>query len=201
MRTNVHWRAFLLQPDLPIEGVPARDFFAAKFGGAREMRRAFEQVGAVGEQVGISFDFERMHAVNTRRGHQLVAVATEHGRQLEAVDALFAAHFEQGRNVGDIDFLASLAETLQLPVGRERLRRELQADARLRDVEADVQAAAQRDIRAVPCFVAEDRYAVSGAQNETVLRRLLQVAADERHGQPIDAMAAEARPAHVARPA
>lgn len=43
-----HWRPFLLQPDLPEQGIPWAAFVESKFGGMERARPMFERVTAVG---------------------------------------------------------------------------------------------------------------------------------------------------------
>jgi predicted DsbA family dithiol-disulfide isomerase len=171
----VRHRAFQLQPDLPPRGAPMRPFFEEKFGGPEAMSEVFAQVKAVGEQVGIAFDFEAMPvAPNTVLAHRaLAALAHDPADQRAATHALFSAYFERGFDVTDpLVVGAVVAEA----TGRSDVD-ELLGPASLTAVEDDLAHAAALGISAVPTFVADGRIAVQGAQPPEVLRALLDRAA------------------------
>ena len=106
IQAECHWRPFQLQPDLPREGMPWRDLIDAKFGGAARAEAIFARVAQAGAPDGIDFRFDRMTiAPNTRDAHRLIAYAAGQGREWPMALALFAAHFTEGRDVGDRDEL------------------------------------------------------------------------------------------------
>ncbi len=176
----LRWRPFELQPDLPPEGVDARPFFAAKFGGERAVDEAFARVAEVGRGEGIAFDFEAMRrAPNTRLAHRLIWLAGERGQADPVVEALFRGHFEEGVHVGDLDACLRLLAAHRVPLDLEELRMAAARREGRAEVEAAEAEAAALGIRAVPFFVAGDRYAVSGAQPPAAYRQLLAAARDD----------------------
>jgi predicted DsbA family dithiol-disulfide isomerase len=63
-----------------------------------------------GKDLGIAFDFEKLHHVpDTREAHRLVRLAARDSRQSDVVDALFSAFFEQGRDISDREVLVNVA--------------------------------------------------------------------------------------------
>jgi predicted DsbA family dithiol-disulfide isomerase len=108
--------------------------------------------------------------------HRLVRLAAAEGRAGALVEALFAAHFSEGRDIGDRATLAAIwAETglagdpaIHGPAG-------FGTDA----VHADNLRAHRLGINGVPCFVFGERHAIAGAQEPEVLDRMLDIAALE----------------------
>ncbi len=93
------------------------------------------------------------------------------------VEALFSAHFTDGRDIGDANMLAAIAVACGLD-GHEALRF-LHSDAEIDAVHAENLRAHRLGINGVPCFVVGGRHAIAGAQEPEVIERLLDVAVVE----------------------
>lgn len=170
------WRAFQLNPDLPGEGLPQPLYLAGKFGSAREAARVYTVLSAAGRAEGIDFAFERIgRAPNTLRAHRLIRYAADEGAGDDIVEALFHGYFHDGRDIGDIDTLAVIAGRAGLNSAAVRIY--LAGDAGTREVRAEDRRARQLGIHAVPCFVLERGYAISGAQEPEMFLSLFDVAA------------------------
>ena len=88
------------------------------------------------------------------------------------------AVFTEGLPIADTPTLVRLATEAGLP--SEQVQAVLTGDAYADAVRADEQQAARYGITGVPFFVADGKYAVSGAQPPETLLQLLQRAYDER---------------------
>jgi predicted DsbA family dithiol-disulfide isomerase len=169
------WRAFQLNPDLPNDGVPHALYLAAKYGSPQNAGRACAALTAAGRGEGIDFAFARIRrAPNTLRAHRLIRFATDEGAGDDIVEALFRAFFLEGLDIGDIDVLASLAGRagFDFAAARNYLAGEVGAN----EVRAEDRRARQLGIHAVPCFVLERGYAISGAQDPEMFLSLFDVA-------------------------
>lgn len=157
-----HWRPFQLQPGLPPQGQPWREFAAQKFGGWDKIEAAFARLNeaAVGE--GLTFRPDAIvSAANTRDAHRLILLAAEQGLAWEMADALFAAYFAEGVDLGDHEQLVAVAVGAGLDAAAAR---ELLASERFGDeVDASQQTAADYGIQGVPFTIFERRYALPGA--------------------------------------
>ena len=110
----VHWRSQQLLPDIPPQGLPFREFYLRRLGGAGAVAARQAQVRAAALQVGLALDFSNIAAMpNTGAAHVLIADAQEQ-RDAATVDALiedlFSAHFLRGMNIDDGKFLDALAQ-------------------------------------------------------------------------------------------
>jgi predicted DsbA family dithiol-disulfide isomerase len=163
LKAELRWRPFQLRPEMPKEGVPWSDFEVQKFGGHEKAQQIFARVTSTGAEDGIDFRFDRIQvAPNTQDAHRLVLFAREHGREWEAVAALFSAYFTEGRAVGELDTLVAIGEEIGLDAGavRDYLQSDLNADA----VTGSQQEAYSVGVEGVPFYVFDARYALSGAQ-------------------------------------
>jgi predicted DsbA family dithiol-disulfide isomerase len=168
------WRAFRLNPDLPRDGVPRELFLAAKFGGSRAANR-FRAIVAAGRAEGIDIAFDRIRRTpNTLLAHRLIRLAAAEGRSDAIVEALFHAYFTSGIDIGDIGTLALIAA--QNGIDRRRAAAYLDSDAGTAEVLAEEQRARRLGIRAVPCFIIERGYTISGAQEPEMLLPLFDLA-------------------------
>jgi predicted DsbA family dithiol-disulfide isomerase len=98
----------------------------------------------------------------TLRAHQVLHYAKSQGLQLEYVERLFKAYFEQGKHVGRDDELADLAAEVGLD--REAVLAALASGEFADAVDADIDQARAYGISGVPFFVINGKYGVSGAQ-------------------------------------
>jgi predicted DsbA family dithiol-disulfide isomerase len=157
------WHPFQLNPDMPQDGLPADEFFAAKFGDPQTMKERRGMVAEIGASVGIAFAFDRIaREPNTFAAHRLVRFAARRGKADPLVEALFAAHFLAGRDIGDRATLAAIAGEAGLDP--REAGRFLDGDAEVDAIRAEEQEAHRVGITGVPCFIFDGQYAVAGAQ-------------------------------------
>jgi predicted DsbA family dithiol-disulfide isomerase len=152
----IRWLPFQLNPDMPAAGVPRAEYRRAKFGSVERGKQLDARVSAEGRGEGIEFAFERMERTpNTSAAHQLIDVAQAEGKGQAVVDALFHAYFEEARDIGNPDVLQTIA------VG---------AGVQGWPAQANAEAVAEREegvrslgISAVPTFIFDHKFGVSGA--------------------------------------
>jgi len=160
---DTSWRPFQLNPDMPAEGIDRRAYLAAKFGGSAHAERIYANVTEAGVSVGIPFAFDRIRRTpNTRDAHRLIRHAAAQGRANAVVEALFQGYFTAGRDIGDRATLAEIAGEAGLDA--QETAAWLASPAELEQVLAEDRGARRLGINAVPCFIFEGQYAVSGAQ-------------------------------------
>ena len=170
------WRPFLLNPDMPRLGMSRSDYVVRKFGGEDRARRLYTSITEIGRAEGVQFRFDRVRRTpSSVDAHRVVRWSARFGRADEMVEALFAAHFADGRDVGDVSVLCAVAASCGLDPAAARAM--LSSDAELDGVHADNLRAHRLGINGVPCFVVAGRHAIAGAQDPEVIERLLDVAA------------------------
>jgi predicted DsbA family dithiol-disulfide isomerase len=173
---SVTWRSFQLDPTLETDpSISAVESLAEKKGWSLEQTlqaQAYVTQMATGE--GLAYDFDRQVVANTFDAHRFTHFAKQHGKQIEAEEAIFHAYFTQGKNIADHDTLADLGAAIGLdPVA---VRAALASDAHADGVGEDLQLARQFGISSVPFFVFNRKYAVSGAQEVGAFLQVLEQA-------------------------
>ncbi len=174
------WRPFLLNPDIPPNGVSRAEFVARKFGGEDRARRLQNALTDLGRAEGIGFRFDLMGRVpSSINAHRLVRYAVREGLGEIMVEALFHAYFADGVDIGDVIRLATVAGRVGLDphAALAFLRSGEEAEA----VHTENLRAHRLGVNGVPCFIIGGQQAIAGAQEPEVLERLLDVALQQYH--------------------
>jgi len=174
-RAQVHWRPFLLNPDLPPEGIDRRSYLDRKFGGPTRVQRVHASVEAAGRLESIEFAFDRItRTPNSIASHRLIRFAVGHGLEADVVEAVFHAYFCEGRDIGDSRVLTDIGGRLGLDPGP--LRAHLESEADVANVLSDNARAHRLGVNGVPCLIIDGQYALAGAQEPDILLRLIDIA-------------------------
>lgn len=175
---DLTWRPFLLNPDMPRAGMSRADYIVRKFGGEERARRLYASIAEIGRAEGILFRFDAIQRTpSSVDAHRLVRFAARYGRSEAAVEMLFAAHFTEGRDIGQAAVLSEIAEAIGLDARATEWF--LAGDEEIELVHADNLRAHRLGINGVPCFILNGEHAIAGAQEPEVIERLLDVAVVE----------------------
>jgi predicted DsbA family dithiol-disulfide isomerase len=161
---EVEWKSFQLDPTLdPKEAKNTFEYLKEKKGfGEAQAQQMIGQVSQMGKGAGIDFNFEKALITNTFSAHKLLHLAKKYNKSNEMEEALFIAHFIDGKNVGDLETLISLADSLG--IDKEEAKNVLTSEEFDNEVNQDVLEARNNGATGVPFFVLNGKYAVSGAQ-------------------------------------
>lgn len=164
---------FELNPDMAREGENVAEHIAKKYGRSPgdggairdEIKRRSAEVGFVMNTDGES------RIWNSFDCHRLLHWAAEQGRQRELKMALFTAHFSEGRDMGDHAVLAECAFAAGLdPVAAAAV---LASDRFAQEVRAEEHYWRREGISAVPTFVINGKYVISGGHPPEAFERAL----------------------------
>ena len=169
---EIEWHPFQLNPDMPRDGMDRRTYLESKFGGKEGAVRAYAPVLEHAEKAGLKIDFEAMQRTpNTLNAHRLIHWAGLEARQTLVVSALFKAYFTEGRDIGNSEVLADIADGAGLDAA---------VISRLLASDADEQLIRDRDghsrkmgINSVPTFIVAQQHAVPGAQSTELWERVI----------------------------
>jgi len=139
--------------------------------GPEQAKQANNYVTKMAKEVGLNYDFNKVVVANTFDAHRLIQLGKANKKSGETQERLFKAYFIEGRNIADDNTLKLLGTEVGLPV--DAIKKLLNSDEYSHEVEKDIIDAHLMGVRAVPYFVFNDQYAVSGAQRkETFLDTL-----------------------------
>jgi len=160
---EIEWHPFQLNPDMPAEGMDRRAYLEGKFGGQQGAVQAYMPVVERAEALGLNINFEAIKRTpNTINAHRLIHWAGIEGCQTPTVMALFKAYFNDGRDIGDLDVLADIADAMDMDAAV--VRKLLQSEADLEDIRARDAQFREMGVNSVPTFIVAGKHAVPGAQ-------------------------------------
>jgi predicted DsbA family dithiol-disulfide isomerase len=164
---SVRWRPFFLDPTIPPEGQDRRQYLVNKFGEER-LKTLHHPLDEAGRIDSVPFHFDKItRTPNTLNAHRVIRWSSEDGLQQQVVEALFAAYWRDGRDVGDVATLVAIGKASGMD--GKRLKRDLLGDKDRLEVFGDVQQAQSMGVQGVPTFVMAQRFGVSGAQSPELL--------------------------------
>lgn len=168
----IEWHPFQLNPDMPSDGMDRRAYLEGKFGGKEGAVRAYAPVVENAKAAGLEIDFEAMKRTpNTIDAHRLIHWAGIEGRQTAAVSALFKAYFQDGRDIGDSEVLADIADGIGMDAAV--VAKLLNSDADIDDIKARDAHSRKMGVNSVPTFVVAGKHAVPGAQPVELWRNVI----------------------------
>ncbi|QZD89996.1 DsbA family oxidoreductase [Qipengyuania aurantiaca] len=188
---DIRWHAFELNPDMPEEGEERTAHIARKYGRTIEQSKEVQgRMREAAEAAGVSLDYEGPEPApeammwNTFDAHKLLTWALEeHGAEAQTrlKLALFEAHFNQRRRIGERDVLLAVAEEAGLD--HEAAADALDSEELARKTRVEERAAMEMNITGVPAMIVEGRFMIPGAQPPeayvNALRRVAERTASE----------------------
>jgi predicted DsbA family dithiol-disulfide isomerase len=163
VEAEIHWHPFELNPDMPPEGEDAAEHIQRKYGrSAEEGRKVRSHIKDTAESLGFPFgEGGARRLVNTFAAHKLLTKAGSKQTALKL--ALFAAYFQQGRDVSDEAVLIDIAESAGLD--RASCTDWLADEVLSQQVRGEEAYWRNENISGVPAIIFDGKYMVPGAQS------------------------------------
>ncbi len=178
------YSAFELDPSVPPEGVDRAAYMSGRYDPAT-VQAIGERLAQIARSEGLQMADPATLAVrpSTFAAHRLMTAALDTGASVQRAlgDALFAAYWGRGENIGDHGVLAAAAS--EAGMGADATAELLAGDEFAAEVRAQEREAARLGIHAVPTFVFDGRFSVSGAQDPTVLAQAARQALGRGFGE------------------
>ncbi len=162
---STQWHPFLLNPDIPDDGVDRRSYLQWKFGGVQGALSAYKPIIDAADMDGLEFNPEKItRTPSTLNAHRLLIWARIEGLDVaRLVDELFSAYFCKGLDIGRTSVLMAIAGECGMNTALAGRLLEL-ADNR-DTVISSSERARRRGICSIPCFILDESYVVHGAQS------------------------------------
>ena len=169
---EIEWHPFQLNPDMPLVGMDRRAYLEGKFGGKEQAVKVYGQIDQHARDVGLELDLGAIKRTpNTLNAHRLIHWAGIEQRQSMVISALFRAYFKEGRDIGDVEVLADLADTCGMDAAL--VQRLLATDEDLEGIREKDAGFRKRGVNSVPTFIIAGQHAVPGAQSVEVWRNVI----------------------------
>lgn len=185
---DIHWHAFELNPQMSAAGEERTAHLSKKYGRTMDEARAIQgRMREAAQTAGVSLDYAGTDGDdappammwNTFDAHKLLHWAGQtHGgaRQTDLKIALFKAHFNDRRRIGERKVLLGIAA--EQGFAENDALAALDSDKIATEVRADQRAAMDMNITGVPAVVVNRAFIIPGAQApETYVDALRKIAA------------------------
>ena len=177
VKAEIIFRPFFLDPTIPPEGLDRREYMAAKFGEER-LKTIHDPLIKAGKEDGVPYHFDKItRTPNTMDAHRLLRWAMVEGKQPDIAGALFMAYWSEGRDVGDHQVLADIAESHGM--NHEAVLKALASEQDKAEVLAETTQAQKMGVTGVPTYIINRKYGVVGAQSAELLAEQIRKAASE----------------------
>ena len=158
---------------MPIEGINRELYLSTKFGGKERADSIYEQIKQAGSSSNISFNFNEMSIMpNSFYSHMLIELSKEQNLQNEIAESLFDAFFIKGKNIGNLSELTNIAISNNIKGFNEDLfknRKDLRNIVQTSD-----ENSRSKGVSGVPFFIINNNYAISGAQESEVFKKIFE---------------------------
>lgn len=166
---SLAWHAFELNPDHEGPGEPILPALARKYGRSEEdMRATQSQMMVIAKDLGLNFEkMQQRFTCNTFDAHRLVKWADEQGRATAMKQVLFEAYFGRAEDVSDQQVLLRCVDSVGLDA--DKAAQILNSDDYAQVVREDEATYQRAGVSAVPAFIVNGKYLISGAQEPDTL--------------------------------
>lgn len=169
---EIEWHPFQLNPDMPLEGMDRRAYLEGKFGGKEQAVKVYAQIDEHARDVGLELDLGGIKRTpNTLNAHRLIHWAGIEQRQSMVVSAMFRAYFKEGRDIGEIEVLADIADTCGMDAAL--VQRLLATDEDLEGIREKDAGFRKMGVNSVPTYIIAGQHAVPGAQSPEMWRKVI----------------------------
>jgi len=169
------WRPFLLNREIPADGIDRTAYLIRKFGSEARVRRIYGAIAQAGESVDIDFAFDRIDRTpNSVDSHRLIRYALLNGTNPRIVETLFFEYFIEGLDIGRQDVLQEIGARDGLD--GDAIGAYLKSEEDIDFVYDENTRAHRMGVNGVPAFVFNKKMIISGAQEPQILARMIDAA-------------------------
>ena len=159
----IEWHPFQLDPTIPAGGMDRATYMERKFGSKEAVVKMHVPLMEHAEAAGAVINLDKItRSPNTLDAHRLIHWAGLEQRQTLVVDRLFQAYWVEGRDIGDHEVLADIADGAEMDASM--VTRLLETDSDIADIKAREAHSREMGVNSVPTFIVANRHAVPGAQ-------------------------------------
>lgn len=173
-QVKVVWHSFQLDPKMTPEesGLSAGKRLTEQKGiTLSQLQGMYANLEQMGEPYGIAFAFDKCITFNTSTAHRIWKYASEIGLDSAWKETVMQAYFCEGKDLSQAQNLIKLAE--QIGMKKEAVITAMESEAYDAEVQNDLNLAQQIKISGVPFFIFNQKYAISGAQEDEVFVQTL----------------------------
>lgn len=160
-----------LNPEMPPEGEPVEHYLIRRNGWSHDQFAKYaDRVVEKATAVGLTYDYsKRTHYHNTAKAHRLIDFAEQTGQQLEVVDALTEAYFQNGIDISKTDHLTDLA--LQVGLNAAAVKDVFEATSTRSSLRAKYDRVRGLAVKSTPSLLIDQRVFITGSNSAEYFTR------------------------------
>ena len=172
LNISVNWRAFQLNPALPMGGVSRQEYTTSKFGGRENAKAIYDRVRLAAEQVGLTLHFDDIIVQpNSTKMHELIYASKETALTDDLIEALFKAFFIDGKDLSKKENIGQIAR--EVGMSDEVIHAAIESDNYADQVSDDLEESQRIGIHGVPFYVLNNEIGLSGAQPPEIIAKTI----------------------------
>lgn len=170
---EVIYKAYQLNPNAPkvMVGAPNVNFAKGHNTTPEAATKKFEMFVQQAQTVGLQYDYVNIQLTNTFDAHRVAKWANTLGLEAKLTDRFMSAYFTEGKNLAAAETLVSLSKEVGLD--EAGVRAVVESNKYADVVNEQIQEGRQAGVQGVPFFVLNNKYGVSGAQQEEYFGQVL----------------------------
>ncbi len=170
LAVKVNWRAFLLNPSMPPQGMDRQAYLTAKFGHAASA--VYGRIAMAGLDVGIPFAFSDIKLTpDTKPMHSLLISDQENSWKLS--EHFYKAYFIDGHDISNMDIQNQLYEDAGVTPPD---RKDTNFKAAQHQMEQDLTYGKSLGIDGVPFMIFNNSFSIAGAHPAETLLAVIDAA-------------------------
>lgn len=171
---DIQYRSYILNPYFENEEKLTSHAYLAKLKDIKleEAIQINHSIASKGFDEGLIYDFDRLIPASTIKAHQVMHLFSGHPNQSNFINDIYEAHFSSGLDISDDNVLIDFA--VKQGLDADLVRNILTESCNLDLIKKDLDKGNAIKLKGVPFFLANDMYAISGAQTVYTFHELLE---------------------------
>ena len=172
---DISWYPFQLNPEIPLDGIDRQIYLNIKFGGATNAEAVYNNVINAGASEDLDFNFTAINRTpNSLLSHRLIYFYRDNSYQNIISENLFRSYFFHGLDIGKLSNLVKISKDSGL--NAIEIEEYLRSGNDTQLIRMQDKRSRELGISGVPCFIINDEFVVSGAQEPEVFLQVFDAA-------------------------
>jgi len=176
---DISFKSFELDPSASYKTTTnTRDRISAKY--RISIQKAQQMIDSITEhakRVGLDYNYGTTRYTNTFDAHRIAKYAETKGKGLEISEKLLHAYFNENKQMSDHKVLTDIA--IEIGLNKLEVENILKKKKFAADVRNDERESDRLGIQAVPFFLINGKYSISGVQSSKVFKKAIEKALQE----------------------
>ena len=182
---DVRWHPFQLNPEMPLDGIDRQTYLNLKFGGSTNAQEVYSNVINAGASENLDFNFTAISRMpSSLLSHRLIYFCRDNSYQSIISENLFRSYFFHGLDIGELSNLVRIAEESGL--NAIEIEAYLRSSNHSQLIRTQDKHSRELGISGVPCFIINDEFVVSGAQESEVFLQVFDAANEKSSRKIVD---------------